>query len=259
MKKGVLGLLVSLFMLFSACTNLSDPDETLILNVDNEFEISIKEILGNDERSIAFQITSLEKQDCEKTELDIKKKESSDQLNIEITDIIFPPNCGELGSYPIGVATFAVLERIYKLEVNVNDVINHNGILEVADNTYKLALENAKGLILTKDILNRVPDNFVWGYYTTEKMDEINKINDFLETHNLEINALSNLSQGYYSYFNIDDNGLIEVELETTTGSTISFGFENLSIKSLEAEINDFKSINPEIDIFMFGSDGSAF
>lgn len=259
MRKRIFGIF-SIFLLFSfGCGTINNPDETTILNVDNEFEISIKEILENNERSISFEIISLEEQECEETKLYIKKRESSDQLNIDITDIIFPETCGAKGSYPIGTVSFEVLERLYKLEVNVNDIINHKGVLEVSDNIYRLGLENVKGLIATKNILNRVPDNFVWGYFDSNIIEELNSIENLFASLNLEMHSFSEFPVGYYSYFSIDDQGKIEVEAAEDITSAISFGFENVSIKSLQADINEFKYANPNINIQFFGSDGSSF
>lgn len=259
MRKSILGIFSVLLFLTIGCSTVNNPDETTILNVDNEFEISIKEILDNNERSISFEIISLEEQECEETELYIRKRESSDQLNIDITDIIYPETCGAKSSYPIGTVSFEVLERIYKLEININDIINHSGVLEVSDDTYRLGLETAKGLIATKNILNRVPDNFVWGFFDTNIVNEINAIENLFSNLQLEMKIFPEFDSGYYSYFSIDDFGKIKVEAAENLNSAISFGFENVSIKSLQADINDFKYANPNIDIQFYGSDGSSF
>ncbi len=260
MQKNLIGLLIIIFgILTSSCNYFNDPDDELILNVDNEFEISMKEVLGSDVRGVEFTIVSLTKQECQETILELKKKTTLNSLNIEIADILFPDICGAKGSYPIGSASFNIAERLYQLEVNIQDIVNHKGTLEVTNNAYMLGFQNTNGLIPTTDFLHRIPNNFVWGYYQAQKSIEIEKLESFFTSNYFTIGPLRHLQNGYYSYFSIDKEGQISIENIPTLGTVVQFGFENMEISNIKDKVSRFKTLNPGLTFKFYASDGSEF
>lgn len=244
---------------FASCAGFNNPGSELILNVDNEFEIGILEVLGEDSRSIEFTITSLDKQSCQETKLDLQHKTTLNSLNINISDIILPAECGVKGSYPEGKVQFNLTEREYELQVDIQDIVQHKGILNVKDNSYELTIGSEKGLILGTGLLQRIPENFVWGYYQTSIETELSNLRTFFQNSNLEIERLTNMDAGYYSYFDIDSEGNLIIEDLPSSGNVQPFGFMNMPIAELKTKVENFKVENPNLNLNFFGADGSEF
>lgn len=256
-KNGLLLVLASLFI--SGCANFNNPGAEYILNVDTEFEISMREKLGGDAGSIEFTITSLDPQQCQETLLDLESRTTLNSLSIKIADIIIPIECGSKGSYPEGSTLFNVAERTYELEIDIQDIVQHKGELTVNPDSYKLSLSGEKGLILSTDLIEKIPDNFVWGYYQSSITSELNKLLYFFEENGLLIKPLSSMKQGHYSYFDVDAQGNIIIEDIPSSGHVQSFAFSDVSLAELQAKVGEFKKENPNLNINFFGSDGSEF
>ncbi len=244
--------------MLSACSNFN-PDGEVILNVDNEFEIAIKEVLAPDVRAVEFTITSLDRQDCQEATLALSQKTTLNSLNIDIEDIVIPVSCGPKGTYPEGIALFNIAERLYQLEVNVKDIVNHKGVLEVNADFYTLGLSNKKGLIPTTDFLFRIPDDFIWGYYQFENEAEEDLFERLFEENDLIVKQMTHMSPGHYSYFDIDIQGNLILADAPSNASSKPFAFDNIDIETIKESVNRFKVEYPNASIEMFASDGSSF
>ena len=257
----VIRFVIILFFIisFGSCNTFVNPDDEIILNVYNEFELVMQESLLSDERAIEFVLKSVNEQECQEAVLDIKKTNTFISLNIEIADVLVPDNCAPQPSFPEGSALFYLSERKYQLEINVKNIVNHKGALEVTSDSYELTLENESGLIPNTNHLYRIPQDFIWGYYQAKTTGERNKLNQFLESSDLVFTPLNHMNQGFYSYFHIDDIGNVELEEVPTEGIVKVFAFENININNVRQKVENFKASYGDLIINFSASDGTSF
>ena len=253
--------IIILFLLINlgSCNTFVNPDDEIILNVYNEFELVMQESLITNERAIEFVLKSVNEQECLEALLDIKKTNTFNSLNIEIADVIIPDNCAPQPSFPEGSALFYLSERKYQLEINVKNIVNHLGALEVTSDAYVLTLENESGLIPNTNHLYRIPQDFIWGYYQAKTTGERNKFNEFLESSDLIFKPLDHMSQGFYSYFHIDDKGEVELEDAPNEGIVKVFAFDNINIEDVRQKVENFKATHEGLIINFSASDGTSF
>ncbi|GLR15698.1 hypothetical protein [Portibacter lacus] len=250
---------IALLFLVGSCSYFSDPGSELVLNVDNEFEIEMVEILEPTQRSLAINITLLDQFKCQDSELGLVQNISNNNLSIIIQDIITPPDCNDETSYPQGTATFHVNNNTYDLGIQVQEQVNQNGILQVSDKGYELDLSTAKGLIIDQPYINKIPSRFIWGYYQAVDSSEQEIIESFLLRNDYSTRPLTYMKPGKYSYFEIDEQGEIFVNDAPSSGIVKTLAFDLADLNEIKEVVSNFKATHSDINLKLFGSDGSVF
>jgi hypothetical protein len=249
--------LIACILFLSSCDYFGDPGSEIILNIDNEFEVGMKEVLFEDHRELEFTITSVEKLDCKDTALELIQSLSGNAINININDITMPTPCVSEESFPIGVASFELPYYNYIVGVRVQEQVPQSGELQVTQDGYNLDLTNAKGFIAETEELNRIPDAFVWGYYKATNSYEQGIIESFLAEHNYEIKPLTHLNKGNYSYFEITPEGDIVINDLPTDGIVKTLAFDLTILDDIKEAVKNFKEANKDLQLILHGSDGS--
>jgi hypothetical protein len=251
-----LSLLACVFLI-SACDYFGDPGSAVILNIDNEFEVGIREVLFEDHRELEFNITSVEKLDCKDAALELSQNLSGNAININVTDISMPTPCVEEESFPSGLASFELPENNYIVGVRVQDQVPQAGELHVTPDGYHLDLNNAKGFIAEKEVLNRIPNAFVWGYYKATNNYERDLLDSFLIENGYETKPLTHLLPGNYSYFSITAQGAIIIDDLPKDGIVKALAFDLTVLDDIKEVVSNFKSTHKDLQLILHGSDGS--
>ena len=119
-------------------------------------------------------------------------------LEIGMTCDIGPARC---------MTDFGKLENgTYNFEINIAGKKNI-GTLTVTSKNYKLSFANSNQLEIIDTVLNRVPDNTIWGLVGYHKESTITIVNDFLKSLEEAGTVKHNFDAGNYNYFQIDNNG----------------------------------------------------
>lgn len=248
---------LAILMCFAGCSYFNDPGSELILNLDNEFEVEMKEHLIPGGRDLRFSITSLSRVDCEDAELTLETERSGDAISITISDIVTTPECSGGTSFPEGEALFQVRRKQYDLMIQVKEQVSQQGLLDVSDTEYQINLDNTKGFVVDRTVLKKIPENFAWGYIQPIDDEQKTFVYDFLSTNGLVYRPLVNLAPGHYSYFNISEDGTITIEDKPYSGMSEEIGFTNVDLAKIKPIIAQFKDANPAIKITMNFSDGT--
>lgn len=249
--------LIAFMVVFSSCGYFNDPGSDLIVNIDTEFEIVIKENLTENGRGLLFNITSLDELQCEDTALEVSKISSNSEINIIINEITMPNQCGSLRSFPAGVAEFQVVSGDYLFGFQVQEQQAQKGSMQVTPDSYSLNLQNAKGLLIEKPLVYKIPANFVWGYYKAKSTSEERILEEFLLKNDLIVRPFNYLNQGNYSYFDIDADGYVIPEDLPSEGIVKALAFDLIQLEDLKEIVSNFKAANPDILLILNGSDGS--
>jgi len=250
--------LLLVFLLLSSCSLFEDPGAELILNVDNEFSLDMREELLPESRALRLSLLAVNEVMCDESELIMESAKNGRFINIQINEISMVGNCDSGKSFPSGEADFDVRKILYDLEIKVKDLTSHFGTINVTGKEYSIALEDTKGLTLLTNNLKSVPSNFVWGYFQNSNEQVSTQVETFLRANDLEDRPLSHLTPGFYSYFSIDDVGMINISEIPFSGSVSKFGFDNVDLNNLKSKVTGFKSRNPDIKFMMHFSDGTV-
>lgn len=251
-----LSFLAFLFFL-GGCSYFNDPGSELVLNVDNEFEIDIRESLLSDGRELQFYMTAINDVMCEESELILDASKSVNLINIVISEIAMTNGCDVGTSFPSGEVSFNLRNSRYDLMIQVKDHTSQSGFLDVNDTEYTINLDDTKGLILERNNLKRIPEKFMWGHYPSDNAGQSDRVASFLAENDLVFRPLTHLAEGYYSYFSIDRNGNIKFDDLPYSGASKKIAFDNIDLESAKTLITNFKQENPDLKLTMYFSDGT--
>ena len=155
----------------------------------------------------------------------------------------------EIGKMELGV---------YDVDINLDNIVNNQGILLVEFDKYSLDLETTKGINLSHEVLMRIPDNSIWGYfaYDNDSLEEVSK--DFLSFFSDFDDE--NFPAGFYGDFQVDNLGnlILQSNIENHT-YVKTFTFRNVfEMSLLRGVIETFRNdYGDEIEIRIYTSNGS--
>ncbi len=266
--KHFLPLVVLIIFFFSACND--DPDPFIIYNGPDEFTLSMKEVLNEDGRQFAVEMTSIEGFDCEGATIDLSFSRSGDEIYLTVNDIKKPNDC-ESGIHKAkGSITMGNLdEGTYPMTISLRGVVTNTGLLSVTSDAYEFISpsdEELKGILFDYFLLNRIPDGFLWGRleYNNVKQDAL--WDRFLEEmNNIDIYS-SHLPIGAYGFFKIDTGNNLNWPESFTPAfqNTRSFILDGTGVPEDEIEkaVETFKDSyedQVELDVDLFTTQGNEY
>ena len=219
--------LVLTFLTFITACNLDSIDEPFIVaEVEKEFNLDLWEDLRPNGRVLQLIIETIEDEDCTNYTIDYNYLPSSSKFDISILDIVPPADCNE-GQAP--ARTIVDLGRpsagFHELDIDLKNTVFSYGQISVAENSYKVNMEEEKGIIFLRRELLRVPENTIWGYIGVQDVSDIQIADSFVAEIN-DKGLQRTYDSGYYGYYNINLDG--QVNMDT------NFESENLKTFILE-------------------------
>ena len=251
-------------MAMIGCDKAQDP--VIINNLPPEYEIDMWEQLLPSKRVFQVRLSTIAATYCPQTSIDYDLTLANKDIKITVNGV-GDQNCNDSGQTSPATSTFAVdptglTTGFYDLEFSLKDVIkNTTGQLDVSFDQYVLRFGSDKGVRTVREVLNRVPDDIIWGYVGYDDPDLKDAADDFISA----MNALEpgKYKPGYYGHFRIEDNGeditLLHEQINTESFET--FTFQNVHEYSLFTNtLNAFQTqYEDKLSITIFTSNGDIF
>ncbi len=252
---------LSFLLVFSACSKPSD-DTKILINIENEFTVSMIETLSPDANPLNFRVTTIDLLDCSNYEIVHSHSTSDESIIASIDYIREPENCipaSVSATSDINVGQLGNGSYLFQLNLEKGSILNE-GTLTIDDKKYIIELDSDHGIDFPVKRLYKVPSDYIWG--------EINvapnapNIMDELLDEITQLTEASTLFPGNYGHFKIGtDLGFsfsTDKFLSFTPVETSPFIFKltgtNTALKSvLENYRNTY---NDKIDIQVVTSEG---
>ncbi len=216
----------------------SDSDEPLfIIDIPNEFNISMKEILNGDDekRSFAFGIETIEAIACSQAEIITDLQTTSEKFSIQIKGIYKPDDCDNvLVKLKKEVALPSLQNGAHNIQLVLQDAIFNNGQILVEEDKYSIVMQDKFGIEIAHEELYKIPENTIWGYLAANK--PANGLNEALSNQLNKAGVQNiNLPSGNYYYFSSYANASIDFEVNSNYENKYRF------IYSFDGEDNQLK------------------
>ncbi len=231
-------ILLTVIVCLTACKKSSD-DSNILINIENEFEVSLLELLSPGDNQLSLQISTIDLLECTNYVI-LHSHTISDKLISASIDLIKDPEVCDPGTAyatsNIPLNTFENGEYEFQVNLEQNTIVNE-GTLTINDLGYFASLETQHGIKFSPQSLLKLPDGYIWGQINRADDVEDETIDAFLEELRLLTEA-SNLEAGNYGHFKIESDGDIDL------------GEEELVLP--------FESANDESFIFSYSGDKEA-
>jgi len=232
-------LLVTL-LIGTGCDLDSLTDPIVITEVEDEFNVSMWEVLDSTGRQLEFRIETIKELNCENAEISYSFLREGNYLELRFNEIVEPEDCNPgIGRAEATAVAGRLEDRIYDVEIDLQETIINEGRLSVDPVRYALNMESQDGIRIDQTTLHRVPRNAIWGYisFPDSLAQEAFAAQDQLENSLRELD----LNPGYYGYFTLANNTL-GIRNAPKDGNLISFIYDRSG--------QTFGSIKPMITAF---------
>lgn len=177
--------------------------------IDSEINIRMVEVLDKSPRTLQMYFSTTKIYPCCNYPIDLSLKKSSNTFDISFKGVIETDMClTALGPATATIDLGALSNGTYQLNFQ-NGSSWHSGQLVVSSDSYKVNLGSNSNFSFTNSLLNKIPENTIWGYVGYHKQETSALVQSFLdELLNLGANEKLYLP-GDYREFEIDENGKI--------------------------------------------------
>lgn len=257
-------LFVLVGIMISSC--ITDPTTDEILNIENEFKISLSQNLTKEGSQLSLITQTLVGQDCSDNEIESYLALNNDQtLVYNIEEIQKGSNC-ENGPYFVNTQNnIAVDNQDYHISIYLKNALESSGTLIINDEAYELQMTSLTGISIGKTYVKKIPSDILWGsikientlatpYFVYEQFDE-----------NIQ-SALSmehGLTSGDYDYFeiNTDSSNTIKIpSLFDKNSTSTQFVFKIIGdLDQLKTDLTQFKIDNPELTLNIMDWTGDVY
>lgn len=255
MKRGLLLLLI----LVGVASGCEKVDPTTQIDVVTDFTINMIENLSASGSNLALDVVTLKDENCLNSEIAYSFNGLNNALTLSLLNIVTPEDCQE-GEAPatalVQIGDLAAVD--YDFNIDLKGQIRSYGSLSVMQDRYLLNFQIKNGFRIPHVELMRVPATVMWGYvnHITEEQDVVNEFIAELEG----ISTATNLNDGYYGWYEIENQALSSVKGELRTGVNTRFIFNHPeNIDDLTNRIAVFRTNNPTLRLELRTGTGRSY
>jgi hypothetical protein len=237
-----------------------ENDMDLVLNVEEEFLLDMREAFKPGEPGFEFLIKSIEPTYCEESRIVAEHYKDGSEIYMQIKHISAPISCNEEADQQlVEVLTLDHLqEKIYRISFAIRDLVVNHGFLTLSDDRYTLRFESTDGFLVSHTELLKIPQNTVWGYLTTNNAGHLDALEEFLQE--LGNPAQPDIPPGFYGHFKVDEYGTLNFEQVSMTYHAGFIFEEVLPAGQLSEIVRDFREKHGNtVEVHLYNTQGEKF
>jgi len=196
-------------LLLSACRDQHLADLPTVFNLEPEFTIDLFEQRDPADGTAQFGLWVESMADCPcagcavVAETEVQGKD----ISVRLLGIQEPVPCT---GAPAQARTFVPLgplaEGEYSISLSLRSAVTNTGTLQVTQGRWALTMPDPQGVVFQNYVLEKMPDDMVWGYARTPDEASVLAAQNWLSDLK-KITADGGLAPGFYSYFTVSGNG----------------------------------------------------
>ncbi len=241
-------VLALLIPFLSSCLLDENEDKA---EVGSDVQIKMYEDVSADPNALMLQSTTEQQFSCSNYQLSATAQMTEESIIIDYTGIVVPNGCVTTQGPAFSQDYFTVEEGTYGLELTVDEELNE-GTLEVNDSLFVISMTNNPSIDVLTDSLWRIPNNLYWGsvtYYEQTHEELVSAFVDSLQQLPIEVPVLHN---GYYGYFNIENQMLDVTPPEGGYAEGIFFTYTGEDETEVRSTIIDYALTYPDKLVIKF-------
>jgi hypothetical protein len=227
-------------LLLSACRDQHLADLPTVFELEPEFAIDLFEQRDPADGTAQFGLWVESMADCSCTGCAVvaEAEVQGNDISVRLLGIQEPVPCAGAPAQarafvPIG----PLADGEYRFSLSLRSAVTNTGTLQVAQGRCTLTLPDPQGVVFQNYVLEKMPDDMVWGYALTPDETSVlaaqNWIGDLKK-----ITTDGGLAPGFYSYFTVSGNGAVFLHKNLAPQ-----GAAQVFVRKLSAPPADLKSL----------------
>lgn len=241
---------------------IDNKDKDTVIQVEDEFAIKMIEQLGAP-RQLNFQFESVEMEPCLNSSIDRTVIIEDSRVSILLEGIVQATDC----TPGIAVATALgnaghLSAKIYDFDVTLRNTVENTGKLRVDSEKYEINLSTSDGLVIENNILYKIPEEFIWGYYAYDDETMVGNEPESFLNELATISQTKNLTEGEYGHFKITDDQKMELKTSPDKAFFKTFYYNYTGDKAdIHSLLEGYRSspVAGYMELAIFTSEGEAF
>lgn len=202
--------MLCLLLVMQACNTDKTESPVLDTEIEKEYELDLWENLSNQTRIFQIRANTIKTQDCLNYFIESSINRTGNNIEINLGKPQIPSVCER------GIATAkssldlgTISNGVYPFTIKLGQIVPSTGRLVVSSGSFFLSMPTPIGFRIIHNTLLRVPDNTIWGYIGYDAIAQPVVVQFFNDL--ASISQTNDLPKGYYGYFNLLENGSIEL------------------------------------------------
>lgn len=255
--------LIGIFTMWSCEFKESTIDPIIVSNIDTEFSIQMYENLNPYNRSLSFNVESIDETNCLNGTISYAMSSQKENLDLVIKEVVDPVDCSPgVSTYHSDVYIGQLKDdKVYNLTVSLQDIVENHGFLIVDDEKYSIELNSLYGLKIENTVLYKIPKSLVWGYCAIQNLNQQSTADTFLGQLSGHGTPIS-MKSGDYGHFQVLPSGQL-VGFQTIIDNPVTilpfvFSFTG-DWEELTNEASAFRDAHPNIEVKLLNGVGEEF
>ena len=242
-------LFLIVFVVFGVSSCNIEEEPKRVINIAEEFTIEMIEELSPEQNRLAFNISTVEPQDCSNTSINFTSVTRAGYFKVILRNIEEPENCIPGNQIINTIIPFDHPESDVSVEIQLSDVVNNIGKIKTnsENNQYSLTMETEHGFRISNATLNTIPKGYFWGYIGTNNDQIVNSFDVFSDSI-ADQGEDAEFAVGNYGHFQIANTGINEIKDKG------ALQHERLFLKKLTGTKDEIKQLAQEFRI-QYGTD----
>ncbi len=251
-------LILTAFIL-NAC-KVDDPSGDLVIEVDDDFQLTMLEDLTTPEDDLHFKFESIRSKACDQDTVLIDLDNFGTALIMNINVQSTASNCQVTDQKAVTQTLSGELTQDnVSVSIKFTNVVANQGNLLLDNDSYELKMETSYGFYVAYETLRKVPRNSIWGYigFTPNLSNIAQSLIQDIEDQSSSID----LTSGNYGYFDVSaDKDIKILDQEQEVVSTRPFVRNYGTVADLQvitSIIQDYKERYPNLRLNIRDSFGN--
>lgn len=242
-----------------------DPpgEATIILVLDSNYRIGMREVLVGEQRELRFSLATSEARQCPEAKIEHRLYLEEQLLRLNLGGIAQPVSCTPATSDASTLTDqLALDDNLYKLRIELGESVANAGLLRLTPAGYSLELQTRTGIELESELLLRLPPDLVWGYVNFSESASANAIQQRVFSDLMNLGAQSvNLEKGYYGYFRTGNNESLLIPGAEEQGITFAYRLPGQDAAATLAALAEAwrTELGPTVTVGLFNTGGEVF
>lgn len=188
-------------MVFSSCSLFEQASPDLVINIDEDILLDLREHLGVDGNGFYLNMTSQDSFQCAGLEYDYQFNRQGQAFYLQIKGLKNPSSCNGENHYVTNDVFVMVENGSYAINLDIGNEITNQGVLTIQDDHAILSFQENHGIHVSHELLLRIPEGTVWGFVSAG--GQLETVLSWINENFQDIGVESDLAAGYYGHFEI--------------------------------------------------------
>jgi hypothetical protein len=188
-------------LLFSSCSLFEQASPDLIINIDEDILLDMREHLGIDGNGFYLNMTSQDSFECAGLEYDYQFNRQGQAFYLQIKGLKNPSSCNGENHYVTNDLFITAENGSYAVHLDIGPEITNQGVLTIEDDHVNLSFKENHGIHVAHEKLLRIPQGTVWGFVSGG--EQLETVLSWVHENFVDIGEESDLMAGYYGHFEI--------------------------------------------------------